>query len=908
MSVLLSINIWAAINDSSIHKYYVHDDSYEHYTFIGNAAYHHSHGCEPEAPHRILDDGATLIYLSEPLNPVWICSRAAYAQSVMEKNMPAHEENAIVLWTPNGNLWWEKSTDHCESWEIIENTEPFYVDSNPEVGTACYRTMDPNGEYSSIVTVTYYNATDEPSDNFDQDLSHYEWNVVNIRSNKFLESSPEDDLIYARTHQPEQISDNYLWAFIEDEDGFYTILNKAWGPSYAMTTDSTLDEGGYIKMGSRTDAQKFIRISARQQGYYFKPIGSSYTDTYINDHFCNGIIRYNMSTDNGSILRIQSADFYRSILRQPTIDNMSVDVSNPEVARYQWFYRSNENTTLFNDWTSTNAGMNSSVSETSYIIEGQTGQEFEFEWTVSSEEQYDYLSVVINGEERIVASGIDSGRFTYIFTEDSSLEIEIKYSKDGSVNSGMDRAEIKNMKLSSPASMIMEATNNTLNEDYYKETGDYYCRITYDDSDVILISNTISIENDTNTVVIPPVKFYVGNKGDLSIEIRNSSEIVGFQFDIYLPDAIKFQLNDLEEPIVSLNSNRTTEDITDYFRVAFMNDGALRVLGSSTSNKAIIGNEGEIVRIGISIPDNTVPGNYQVRLQNITLSNKDDLLGSHIDEIWGNVIVESYLLGDANMDGLIDIADFTCIATHILGLELPLFNSELADTNHDGDINVCDLSGVVTIIMNNNFIDNTGDESADNLSNTLFLNIPKQTDDDIIPVYICMDNTYQIGGIQFDIKLPDGIEFASDKIEKFIQLTDERTGTDDIDFIKYSSLSNSEARILCSSTKGKTFEGTTGSVAILYLKKDSSLVPGEYPIELRNIVMTDQYGIHSTRIESHTDIMKVSQPSVLKTINAPKIDGEVYSINGLLITNTSNLSPGLYIINEQGKRKVIQIK
>lgn len=60
------------------------------------------------------------------------------------------------------------------------------------------------------------------------------------------------------------------------------------------------------------------------------------------------------------------------------------------------------------------------------------------------------------------------------------------------------------------------------------------------------------------------------------------------------------------------------------------------------------------------------------------------------------------LLGDANNDGKVDVADITTIASYILGLKPEPWNEVNADANKDGVIDVADITTVATIILNKN--------------------------------------------------------------------------------------------------------------------------------------------------------------------------------------------------------------
>ena len=55
--------------------------------------------------------------------------------------------------------------------------------------------------------------------------------------------------------------------------------------------------------------------------------------------------------------------------------------------------------------------------------------------------------------------------------------------------------------------------------------------------------------------------------------------------------------------------------------------------------------------------------------------------------------------GDANNDGIVDVADITAIAAHILGQTPEAWNAENADANGDGTIDVADITAVAGIIL-----------------------------------------------------------------------------------------------------------------------------------------------------------------------------------------------------------------
>lgn len=105
---------------------------------------------------------------------------------------------------------------------------------------------------------------------------------------------------------------------------------------------------------------------------------------------------------------------------------------------------------------------------------------------------------------------------------------------------------------------------------------------------------------------------------------------------------------------------------------------------------------------------------------------------------------------------------------------------------------------------------------------------------------LMMNNKVMVTGYQCDVYLPAGVTFAKgeDGFEK-IELSTKRTTSKDTDYFSYRKQESGAMRILCSSTTNKTFSGNEGEVATMVVHLDKDLTPGEYPVILRNIVLSD---------------------------------------------------------------------
>ena len=146
----------------------------------------------------------------------------------------------------------------------------------------------------------------------------------------------------------------------------------------------------------------------------------------------------------------------------------------------------------FKDWTSTNGGTNNSCSQNRYRICVFAGCTFTFDWSVSSESNYDWLIVTLDGTQILKKSGTANGTYTHEFTESGVYPFVAQYIKDGSKNSGSDQAQITNATITIPETA--------------GKKGDVDGDGTVDVADVTEVVNIIlnpDSDDDDNTTVTP---------------------------------------------------------------------------------------------------------------------------------------------------------------------------------------------------------------------------------------------------------------------------------------------------------------------------------------------------------------------------------------------------------------------
>lgn len=116
-----------------------------------------------------------------------------------------------------------------------------------------------------------------------------------------------------------------------------------------------------------------------------------------------------------------------------------------------------------NSWTSTNHD-DSSVSRQSWEINNAMGEmELSFNYRVSSENNYDWLTITLNDSVIVRVSGTEENSYSIKLQTPGRYILTASYSKDGSGNNGEDLGEISNIKTSDVFSMV-DAILSTLGD------------------------------------------------------------------------------------------------------------------------------------------------------------------------------------------------------------------------------------------------------------------------------------------------------------------------------------------------------------------------------------------------------------------------------------------------------------
>ena len=202
-----------------------------------------------------------------------------------------------------------------------------------------------------------------------------------------------------------------------------------------------------------------------------------------------------------------------------------------------------------------------------------------------------------------------------------------------------------------------------------------------------------------NVIYIEQTEALVGSETTLSIKMKNTAQIRGFQFDMYLPEGVTVAQDNKGRLAASLNTSRLEDGDDHTLTVGRMADGSYRFLCGSIYEETFTGNDGEIISLTLDVDDDMEEGDYPLVLKNVKLTENDISKKYLTDEVRSTLTIIDYTLGDINGDGAVDVSDYIGIANYILGNTPVGFNERAADVNQDGSIDVSDYIGVANIIL-----------------------------------------------------------------------------------------------------------------------------------------------------------------------------------------------------------------
>jgi len=602
------------------------------------------------------------------------------------------------------------------------------------------------------------------------------------------------------------------------------------------------------------------------------------------------------------------AKWEQRIKRQPTIKNLSVGVDDIAHATFQWFANSGE-TQYFAD-VLLKCSSDDYYAETIDIL-AKAGQTLHFDYVVSSEKDYDIFSASIDGQALVMASGERHGNITYVFPTDGTYKLILRYSKDESTSEGLDMANVTNIKVCDVDDKI-ECTDNRLPVSLVEKESNYFCKICYSNTGIVLYTDTIHcVPGEVPEYV--PYEFYgadlqawVGTIIVLSIELANEAEVKLCQFDLRLPDGVTVATKSNGKLDAKLTERAENHSVSSQK----LSNGDYRFVISSLDNDSFTGNNGTLMEITLNVLETMEAGEYTVKVLNTELSvpNGNDLMVVNPADTESKLTVHDYTPGDVNNDKSVSVTDVGCAINYILEQIPSVFIFKAADMNSDNNVSVTDVGMIINVILSEGAARSRGNdmnyfERKMNNENAFlpYLHMQPTTDG----YELLLDNNEVYIGLQFDVELAEGASIVDVRLN----------GANKSDhLLTYRQLSNGKWRVVCYSPTNSTFISSQTSSwknSLLSICTTGEMVISN--VRLTTIGFDEQ--CPAVRVKTVTDIASVSkdvqmsiQGQTLSITSDRDVTLQIYSLDGRIYRNLhvrrgqnsfDGLQKGVYMINNQ---------
>ena len=377
-----------------------------------------------------------------------------------------------------------------------------------------------------------------------------------------------------------------------------------------------------------------------------------------------------------------------------------------------------------------------------------------------------------------------------------------------------------------------------------------------------------------NVIYIEPMEARTGTQATISLKMKNTAPIRAFQFDLYLPEGVTAVKSAKGRIQGFLSAGRLPDEDEHTLSFSEQPDGAIRFLCGSEYDETFTGNDGEIATLLVNIADNIADGDYPIQLKGMKLTETDISKYYETALIQSKLTISTYVIGDINGDGVVDVSDYTGVANHIHNNTPAGFNAKAADVDESGGIDVSDYTGIANII-------HTGSIYGNNSNARMMVRGPRKVNTDLsskdnviyvkplaalagsqTTISVKMKNTAEIRSFQFDLQLPDGVTVVKSTKGKIQgSLSAGRLPEDDEHTLSFSEHEGNVIRFLCGSLSDETFTGNDGEIATLQVDVAANVEAEDHTVYLRNMKL------------SESDISKFYQTEELGTTLAVAPEG-----------------------------------
>ncbi len=373
-----------------------------------------------------------------------------------------------------------------------------------------------------------------------------------------------------------------------------------------------------------------------------------------------------------------------------------------------------------------------------------------------------------------------------------------------------------------------------------------------------LIADTIKHTRGEDTATI-----------EYPVELINTNTITGLQFEVELPDGVSLIFDD-DVADVWLDDARKAGDHS--ISVNVLEDNHYFFIITSPTNKELKGYDGTLFYMNLLVDQYHNSGIYNINFTNLTLAETSETEHAAVNTT--SIVQLSYMLGDADADAKVDVADYITTALRIMNKPTIRFYEDAANVHTANPaINVTDLTGITNIalgirpaeILHAPALDGTAPASYNEPA--LDVNV-RALEADKLLLTVNLVNDQPMAAMQLDMQLPEGVSVEDAEL----------TGRAGNLQLSTGALDDGSMRLLASVFSDAEIEPGNDAVLNIILKGNSNACG---MITFRDIIMAES-NLNSYELETMT-----------LPLNATAIDGiiagnevRIYGENGCLVIDS----------------------
>jgi len=208
----------------------------------------------------------------------------------------------------------------------------------------------------------------------------------------------------------------------------------------------------------------------------------------------------------------------------------------------------------------------------------------------------------------------------------------------------------------------------------------------------------VTVEKN-NKLTVTDMTQCSGGQGVLNVLLSDEETVMGFQFDLELPEGVTVAEDSSSKLLAALTGNAVNTHSISSSKVS---EGLYRFVVTPQGSRAISNASGDGMTITIDVADDVAVGTYTMTIKDIEMTVKkagnvyEDI---HPKNSTATLTVTEAVMGDVNGDGRVSVTDVISMNSYILEEEPAQFIRKVADLNGDGKVTITDMVQVIDIIL-----------------------------------------------------------------------------------------------------------------------------------------------------------------------------------------------------------------